>query len=359
MQSINQHVIAKKLNISRATVSRCFTNHPGINPVTRARVFKLASKLGYQHMEMRTSTRKKKSGSKTIGVLFCADTSRHYQTEYGSPGVRLFAGVSEFAQLHKLKIELHYVDGKETSLKDPSYHKIDALQRRSWDGLMLIYAFPGNIVDELHIRFPMVSLVEHYGRGDYNCVDVDHYKGIALLMNRLRELGHRRIGFFNLGVHEAGMEWAFRRFTAYVEETVRADLPLKEEDAVNIHPSCRLTNEESFEYAISRINDGVTAWVCAADHQAYEFIEALKARGYRVPEDVSVTGFNGIQKPKGADRSLTTIAIPYHEIGFTGAKRLVDLINKRSGLAQHILVGCQLRDGHTVASINKNSSVFA
>jgi AraC-like DNA-binding protein len=57
MADVNQQLIADRLNISRATVSRCFTNHPGINPTTRAQVFALAAQLGYTHLEKRADRR--------------------------------------------------------------------------------------------------------------------------------------------------------------------------------------------------------------------------------------------------------------------------------------------------------------
>src|SRR6187431_902001 len=60
MIEVNQQLIAERLRISRATVSRCFTNHPGINPVTRARVFQMAAEIGYAHLEKRTTNTKKK-----------------------------------------------------------------------------------------------------------------------------------------------------------------------------------------------------------------------------------------------------------------------------------------------------------
>jgi len=351
MDTVNQQFIADKLNISRSTVSRCFTNHPGINPVTRARVFKLASRLGYQHLEMRTGGgAKKKAGQKTIGVLFCADVRLHNVAELGNPGLQLFAGISEFTQIHKHKIELHYVDWKETALDLPSYAKIEALQRRLWDGVILIYSFPREIVDELNIRFPMVSLVEQYGTESCNCVDVDHYKGISTIMKRLFEMGHRRIGFYNLK-YPVENEWSLRRYCAYVEELTRAGLPLIQEDVLNIQAGHFLDDESTMDRAVQQIKKGVTAWLCAADHQAYELIAGLNARGLQVPDDVSITGFDGVPRPALSKADLTTVVAPYHQIGFTGAKRVFDLVNKRSGMPQHILVALQLREGKTVKPV--------
>ena len=350
---INQQFIADQLGISRTTVSRCFTNHSGINPVTRARVFDLASQLGYQHMEMRVPGKGRGKGSRArvVGVLVCTELEQYFHSDYESPGVKLYAGLSEFAQLNKVKLELFYVNPRESSLADPSYSRLPALQRREWDGVILIYPFPRNIVEEIDIKFPVVSMVEQYGAGAFNCVDVDHYKGIAMVVNRLRELGHERIGFYTKK-YAVEAEWSFRRFSAYIEKLARAGLLPVPEDIVNVYPGCFYpTREESFKYIVERIEQGVTAWVCAADHQAYDLIAALQKKGIRVPEDVSVTGFDGIRKPDWAPL-LTTTVIPYWEIGYTSGKRLFDIMKKRFGSPQHVLVSPVLREGETIGHVS-------
>lgn len=93
----------------------------------------------------------------------------------------------------------------------------------------------------------------------------------------------------------------------------------------------------------------MTAWVCAAAHQAYDLIAALQQRGLRVPGDVSVTGFDGIEQP-AREPLLTTAVIPYREIGYTVTQRLATLMGKRFGSAQHTLIVSQLREGKTVAT---------
>ena len=70
--------------------------------------------------------------------------------------------------------------------------------------------------------------------------------------------------------------------------------PLRDEDIVNVRHDQAMSLDESFDHVASRARKGVTAWICAADHQAYDLIFALKKRGLRVPRDVSVTGFDGI-----------------------------------------------------------------
>ncbi len=350
MPTVNQQRIADQLGISRTTVSRCFTNHRGINPVTRAKVFDLASQLGYQHMEMRAPTKPRRATTrKTVAALICTEVEEYFRPDYQSPGTELYAGISEYAQLHDLRLSLHYVSPKDTSLDAPSYRNIDLLSNRDADGIVLIYPFPRKVVDDIHMTFPMVSLVEQYGTAAFNCVDVDHYKGIATLLNLLVAQGHRRIGFYTK-TYEIEAQWSLRRFSAFIEKMVRLGLPVAQEDIISVYPDRTVPLEESFTYACERVRQGVTAWVCAADHQAYDLVAAFQKQGLRVPKDVSVTGFDGIEKPPKAPL-LTTAAIPYREIGFTGMKQLTGLWGKRFGSAQHILIASRIREGDTVGPV--------
>ena len=347
MSRVNQQLIADRANISRATVSRCFTNHPGINPETRAAVFRLASELGYRHMEMRTGSKQKKTGRETIGVLVCTKVEEYLRPDYQSPGVEIYSGICEYAQLHKLHLDLRYVDPEDEALSGPSYSEIEPLRKRDWSGALLIYPFPRGVVDGLHKLMPVLSLVEQYGSGPLDCVDVDHFKGISLIINRLCALGHRRIGFYTKE-YDVEPGWSFRRYSAFVEKMCRLKIRVPEQDLVNIFPNIFPTLEASYDHVANRVRDGVTAWVCAADHQAYDLMHGLRQRGLRIPEDVSVTGFDGIKVP-ASEPELTTVIIPYREIGFTGAKRLHDLMRKRFVSSQHILVGSRMREGETIS----------
>jgi LacI family transcriptional regulator len=348
VQIPNQQLIADRLKLSRATVSRCFTNHPGINPKTRARVFALAAKLGYTHLERRDANGGRKSARSVVfGVLICVDMPNFDHTTYVNPGQMLLDGVSDFARGQDIWLDLHFVRPEDQTLDGPSYVKIPKSRRRRWSGVVLIYPFPRGVLEQLHIEYPVVSLVEQYSGITMNSVDVNHDLGTGKLVDRLYALGHRRIGFFTWRYPvEAG--WARRRFSSYVERLTAYGLPLRMDDVINIGSAQALPVPKAHERLVERTRDGVTAWVCAADHQAYELIEWLQARGIRVPEEVSITGFDGLPRPKGSPL-LTTVIIPFHRIGATGGKRLLDLINKRFDAPQSVLLDCELREGETVA----------
>jgi len=342
--SVNQQLIADRLNISRTTVSRCFTNHPGINPTTRSKVFGLAAEMGYQYLNSRAPTRGKVK-PRSIGVLICSDVEEFGRPDYESPGVELLPGISEFAQTHNWQIDVQFVSPTDTHLTDPSYAKLN-LKRCRWNGLLLTYPFPPGIIEELALRFSCVSLVEQYGPASVDCVDVDHFKGISSLMDTLTRLGHRHIGFFSRK-YAVEAVWSYRRFSAYVEKLTGLGLPFREKDVIHLDISDPKPTDPGYDRAVTQMKAGVTAWICAADHQAYDLIIALKQRGYSVPRDVSITGFDGILRPRGAP-ALETVRIPYYEIGFAAARRLHDRMHKRSESSQHVLLECRLQPGETI-----------
>ncbi|MDA8527433.1 LacI family transcriptional regulator [Opitutaceae bacterium] len=347
MAKINQQFIAEELGISRATVSRCFTNHPGINPTTRGKVFALASQLGYNHTEKRgLASHQLRRTSTTLGVLICVDLPSFERTDYGNPGQELLNGLSEVARVQDVRLDLHFVRPEDLHLNSPSYAKVVSAGRRAWDGVVLIYPFPQTIVDELKRKHPVVSLVEQYGQSPLDCVDVDHHRGIERLVEHLAAKGHRRIGFFtwHYPVH-AG--WALRRYGAYVEMMTARGLEIYPEDAINVDPRRQMPLKDAHAEVIKKTQDGVTAWICAADHQAFDLMKAMDQAGFKVPQDVSITGFDGLE-PLGGQPKLTTVGIPFHQIGVIGGKRLLDLIKKRFDSQQHILLNCELISGRTV-----------
>jgi DNA-binding LacI/PurR family transcriptional regulator len=166
------------------------------------------------------------------------------------------------------------------------------------------------------------------------------------LGEHLAAKGHRRIGFFtwHYPVH-AG--WALRRYGAYVEMMTARGLEIYPEDAINVDPRRQMPLKDAHAEVIQKTQDGVTAWICAADHQAFDLMKAMDQAGLKVPQDVSITGFDGLE-PLGGQPKLTTVGIPFHQIGVIGGKRLLDLIKKRFDSQQHILLNCELISGRTV-----------
>ena len=244
MERVNQQTLADRLGLSRATISRCFTNHRAINPSTRARVFDLAAELGYRYMELRTPSSGRRSRTTVLGVLICHPATPAIDDRFESPRQRLLDGVSQLAQLHGVQLSVHYVDPDETTMEGASYQAITALRRSGWDGALLIHAFPDRVIETIVGRMPCVSLLEQYHHTYLNCIDVDHHHGIYSLMDLLIENGHERIGFFS--IHPAlGTYWATHRFSAYFEKLLALGLAYRPADVINVTQVPTLPEEEA------------------------------------------------------------------------------------------------------------------
>lgn len=346
MSEINQQIIADRLGLSRATVSRCFTNHAGISPVTRAKVFQLAAEIGYTHMASRSPQAAKPSRGRRLCVLICTYAEEYFRGGYQSPGEQILAGVSEYAQAHDFKVDVHLIPPDVTSLDDPPFREIGGISRRAFGGVLLIYPFPEPVIEQLALRFPLVSLVDQLEHGSIDCVDVDHYNGISMAVDHLVKEGHRRIGFYTKG-YAVEASWSLRRYSAFVEKMARLKMKLSPQDVIGVFPRPVLAVPQSIEAAVARTRDGVTGWVCAADHQAYDMIRGFSQHGLKVPKDVSVAGFDGIERTRSSP-DLTTVRIPYREIGITGAERLAARLRKRFQGKQHVYISGQLYEGRTV-----------
>ena len=346
MAEVNQQTIAERLGLSKATVSRCFTNHAGISAVTRARVFQLAAEIGYNHSENRSPAARIKQRKARFTVLICSETEEYFRGEYESPGEEILSGVSEFAQLNDIAVGVHFIPPQVKDLDDPAFRNIKELRSKASRGVLLIYPFPAPFVKQLADRFPLVSLVEQLDRNAIDCVDVNHYHGISCIIDHLVASGHQRIGFYTRD-YATEASWSFRRYSAFVEKMAWLGLKIRPKDVVGMFPHRYSSMKNGISAAIEQTKSGVTAWVCAADHQAYDLIDSFQKEGLKVPKDVSVTGFDGIRR-SASRPDLTTVEIPFRSIGMTGADRLAARIRKRFGGEQHVYIAGHLRPGKTV-----------
>ena len=171
------------------------------------------------------------------------------------------------------------------------------------------------------------------------------------MIGRLTRLGHRRIGFVTWH-YTVGGRWASRRFASYAEGIFQHGLNFDPAWTVNIHQvQTVLTNPGKVaDYVAHQTRSaGVTAWVCAADHQAYQLIADLRARGIEVPRNCSITGFDGIAPPPGMPQ-LTTLAVAHADIGASAVSRLLSRILHPTSPRRKILVETNLIEGSTIAA---------
>ncbi len=345
MSSINQERIARQLKISRTTVSRSLNNHPSIGAETRAAVLALAEKLGYQSSPARTLRRRRSGKPLTIGVLIGVSEANVALSTF--PYV--LKGIRERAEMDKIAVDVCNADPMSFGPEAPRQAVFRQIRSADWRGALLVYPFPPKAVEMISRKISTVALLEDYPELGLDSIDVDDTAGIVRLVRLLVAQGHRRIGFvawrYRVGVH-----WTLRRFGAFAEGLFGEGVEFHPEWTINVHKHAPTLEPVAIGHEVARLTrkDHVTAWVCAADHQAYHLLQELRVLGVSVPRECSVTGFDGIEPPTGALR-LTSMRVAHEDIGSSALVRLTSRMLDPQAPRRKILVEASLVDGETVA----------
>jgi LacI family transcriptional regulator len=345
MPRINQQEIAELLKLSQTTVSRSLANHPAINAETKAKVLEAAAKMGYSQRIKRNLPTHSPDRTAIWGVLISmpkqmrgpADTIQETFQE-------VLRGVADKSSLHNSVLDVVYHDPADTGGAD----LMRRIRSSKWRGVILIYPVDPALAHEIANQVAAVSIINNYRHDLIDSVDVDQCEAIYSLVSHLKEFGHRRIGFLTWR-YTVEVPWVMHRFGNFVEALYRLDLEFSPEATVNLKHDEHFDPPGCARKVADLIERGVTAFVCAADHQAYGLMFELSKLGIRVPEDVSITGFDGINPPPEAPQ-LATIRVPYEEIGRSATHQLIRRIEQPTAPRRHILVDGDFLSGQTVAN---------
>jgi LacI family transcriptional regulator len=346
--SVNQQAIAERLKLSRTTVSRSLANHPAISADTRAQVQSLAAKMGYRGNPSRSIRRSRQSKPLTIGILIGVPAENVAMATFPF----ILQGIRERAGMEHVSIDVCFENPASFEPAIRPQNIFRNIRSGDWRGTVLIYPFPEDTVGLIARKISAVAVLESYATPGIDTIDTDDSVGILALVTRLVKAGHTKVGFLTWGGGSYAVigHWATRRFGGYVESLFSLGLQFKPEWTINVHKSGPVIPEDKItDFVIDKIkHDGVTAWVCAADHQAYRLMEELQARGIRVPEDCSVTGFDGLEPPQTM-RRLASIRVPHEDIGASAVARLLSRIVHPKAPRRKILVEGLLVEGETIA----------
>jgi LacI family transcriptional regulator len=260
----------------------------------------------------------------------------------------ILKGIRERAEIEHVTIDVCYqapADFHPESGRQPVYRN---MRNGNWRGTLLIYPFAEKAVELISRRLPTVAVLESYNQPGMDIIDTDDASAMVALVERLAEVGHRRIGFLSWD-YPIGGHWVARRFSGYIEALFGQGLPFRPEWVINVEKNKpRLTPGQVADQVAKLVREeAVTAWVCAADHQAYQLAADLPVRGLRVPEDCSITGFDGLE-PSAGQKRVTSMRVPHEQIGSAALTRLVSRINHPTSPRRKILVEAQFVPGETI-----------
>ena len=314
--------VALKAKVSTATVSRALMNPDKVSQATRNRVEKAAREVGYLPQPMGRNV--KRNESRTILVIV-PDICDPFFSE-------IIRGIEVTAANHGYLVLIG--DCAHQNQQEKTF--IDLIITKQIDGMLLLGSrlpFDASIEEQRNLP-PMVMANEFAPELELPTVHIDTLTAAFDAVNYLYEQGHKRIGCI-AGPEE--MPLCHYRLQGYVQALRRC--------GIMVDPQYIARGDFTFEAgskAMQQLLDlpqPPTAVFCHSDVMALGALSQAKRQGLKVPEDLSIIGFDNIDLTQFCDPPLTTIAQPRYEIGREAMLLLLDQMQ-----GQHVGSGSRLMD---------------
>jgi len=303
--------VAAQAHVSYGTVSRVINNDVHVKPETRDRVLKTMQSLGY--VANRQARSLAGGSTNSIGVLV-PDLGTGYIGE-------IIRGID--AELGLSDIDLILYTTHRTASKEANY--VANLARGMVDGLLLVLPrSPADFIGALTQRdFPFV-LIDHQGIGqDCPAVGATNWQGGFTATEYLIKLGHQQIGFIT-GWMDLGC--ALDRLDGYRSALRTNHIP--EEPKLIYEGSFFQPDGFTGASTLLNLTDPPTAIFASNDVMAMGVMDAVRYKGLRVPEDISVIGFDDIPQASLIRPALTTIRQPLEKMGRVATQMLLELLKQ-------------------------------
>jgi LacI family transcriptional regulator len=309
--------VAELAEVHKATASRALNPASShlVSATTARRVKLAAEQLGFAPNSAARSLRTNRSF--TVGVLIPDLTNPLFP-----PVAR---GIEDVLSAHDFTALLSNTDNDETKERA----RFEALAGRQVDGFIIATARRRHpLLEEAYAAGTPVVLVNRCTeRRMFPWVAGDDARGVALSVEHLVSLGHRSIA------HVGGpstMSTGITRARAFRDASEGAELtpeqtPVLQGDGYTTDAGERATHELLDRYP------GTTAICAGNDLMALGVLRALRARGLRCPQDVSVVGFNDMPFADALAPALTTVRVPHFDLGAEAARILLDLLDQPAG----------------------------
>jgi DNA-binding LacI/PurR family transcriptional regulator len=302
--------VAAAAGVSQSTVSRILNDVPVAIPVsdrTRERVLELARELGYRPHPFARALRG--APSMLLGAI-----------------VRDITDVFFPSAVEALSIEARargysVVLGTARAEADEALALTAVLEARQCDAIVLLGDLRDEprLVDDLRrARVPVVALWHGAHAAPFATISVDNRAGIRAALGHLHELGHRRVAFCG----NATLLDVYERRAAFVERAAELGLPAGPE--LVRHTDNTFAGGEAALDDLLAAPDPPTAVIAATDVIAIGLIHAAYERGVRVPDDLSVVGFDDVPLAAAVVPGLTTVQMPVAAMVGAAVERVVD-----------------------------------
>lgn len=302
--------LARQAGVSHSTVSRALNNHPALARETVERIQRLARELNYVPSHSARSL--KTNRSRMLGVIVHRIADPFYSEVLG--------GIQNVAHQFQYGV---FVSASENDMERQAA-LIRGMFGRQADALIIGDSFFTSAhLNELGIRMPMVFI---HNRAQFlpHSIYHDNVNAMRALTRLLLDLGHRRIAF---GGNQRGGILQQQRREGVVSELESASLDLRKEYDL-LAPNGQMSSGAMLAKQLLNLSERPTAIICFNDMQAIGVMQTLQQANIRIPEDISVAGFDDIPLAEFVYPALTTYHQPIWELGQMAAKVALNLLSE-------------------------------
>ncbi len=302
--------IAHLAGVSKATVSRVINKKPDVHPETRERILNIIEKKNYHPNLFAIGKTSQKINH--IGLIVPYSTRSILSNQYY---IDVLQGILNKVEQRGFFLLFCYV------------HKtnyVEIYKQKRVEGFILLS--PGSlhhsIIHELQTAdIPFVSTAKVLERPEIPFVEVDNFKGAKIALQHLLSLGHRKIAFAG----KPALTSNYDRLIGYKQTLEDNGIAIEEKYIQTIENS---SFESGYHMMVKLLDlkNPPTAVFSSCDIMAFGAIKAIQDRGMRVPEDISIIGFDDILLSRNMSPPLTTIRQPAVEKGAIAAEELIDYL---------------------------------
>ncbi len=331
--------ISIRCRVSVATVSKALNNYSDIADVTKENIRRVAKEMGY--FPNSSARALKTNRSYNLGVLFVDEAQSGLTHEYFAKMLDSFKVEAEKNGYDITFISKYRGDKSMSCYEHSKYRGVDGV-------VIACIDFSDHEVLELIAGELPVVTIDHVF-DNRTAIVSDNAKGMKDLITYIYNMGHRRIAY----IHGADSSVTFNRIGSFYKTLGELGISVPDEyvkNGVYHDPDTtkRLTTE------LLELKKRPTCIIFPDDFSCIGGINAIKEKGLRIPEDISLAGYDGILLSQMLNPKLTTLQQDTSAMGKYAAQKLITMIeNPKASIIERIVIEGRLIEGNSV-SINSN-----
>lgn len=330
--------ISRVCGVSVATVSKALNNHSDIGEETKEHIKKVAKEMGYlPNLSARALKTNKTHG---IGVLFVDEAGSGLTHDYFSSVLDSFKRTAE-----SRGYDITFINSCKNRENRMTY--LDHSRYRGFDGVALacIDFEDPEVVELVQSDLPVVTI--DYLFNNRNAVVSDNVSGMRDLLEYIYERGHRQVAY----IHGAPSAVTTNRLSSFYRTAERLGIKVPDEYVMEAAYRDTAATFEATNLLLDLPNPP-TCILFPDDFAAFGGINAIRERGLRIPEDISVAGYDGIRAAEILEPRLTTVKQDTERIGSMAARKLIDLIETpKTTLVEQVIIPGKVFEGKSVARL--------